>query len=543
VIAAAFSAFPISARAGNTAFTDVPDDSWAAGAIDSAVDSGLMGGIGDGLFGYGRQMTRAEFVAVLYRMFGWEDSAPSTATFADVPQEAWFYAPVEAAARHGVVDGSGLFDPKAPILRKDMAIMLVKALGYSTLAITIEKLESNPFDDVGGDIGYIIIAHDIGMINGTGDGKFSPDNTAKREEAAAMLTRVYDKMKGKLNWLHGFYAFSSYSQRGLIDGMDAVSFGWSRMEWDAINGAQLNTTGANGNIWRVPDSYESITGYIQDKSMKSSLCVYMDTSGGLNELLADGTAQERAVEAILNEATRVYDAIGYNPYDGVTIDFEGLRGAGARAAFITFLSALSDGLKEKGLSLYVTVQPVTSDGIYFDGYDYREIGRLADKVILMAHDYQPVSLNGFVGTEWQKNAALTPIAEIYVALKAITDPATGVEDKGKIALALSFGCYGWRIDDNGKVLSPTPVTPSIETVYARMAQPDTVFGWSDTYRNPYMTYTTENNENIFLWYEDSRSVMEKLDLARLFGITGASLWRLGIIPNYEGWDVMGCFGG
>ena len=533
--------FPHSARAESSAFSDIPPDSWAAGVVASAYSNGLMGGIGDGLFGYGRTMTRAEFVTVLCRMFGWDMIEPPSATFNDVSPGEWFYGYIEAAAQHGLADPTGSFYPNAPITRNDMAVMLVKALGYETLAVSAEKTERNPFNDVDGDIGYIIVAHDIGMINGVGDGKFAPGNTAKREEAAAMLTRVYDKMKSGLNWVHGFYAFSSYGQRSMINGMDAISFGWSKMEWDAENGARLNTSALGGNTWRIPESYELITEYQHDTGAKANLCVFMDNSGGLSELLADEAARNDAVEAILYEAARVYEAIGRSPYNGVTIDFEGLRGAEAKAAYTEFLRTLADGLKARGLSLYVTVQPVTADGIYFDGYDYREIGRLADKVILMAHNYQPVSLDGFVGTEWQKNAALTPVSEIYTALKAIVNAETGVEDKSKIALAFSFGCVGWLIDENGKVVSPTPVTPSMETVYSRMLQPDTVFGWSEIYRNSYLIYTTENGERVFLWYEGGRSVAEKLDLARLFGVTGASIWRLGIIPDYEKWNVIECY--
>ena len=540
-ILAVLSVSPLHARAENPAFSDVPPDSWAAGVIDSAVKSGLMGGMGDGLFGYGRTITRAEFVTVLCRMFGWEVIAPSSATFGDVSPGQWFYGAIEAAAQHGVVEAAGRFRPNEPITRKDMAVMLVKALGYDELAAFTAKTGLNPFVDVDSDIGYIIIAHDIGMINGIGEGKFAPDNTAKREEAAAMLTRVYDKMKSGSNWLHGFYAFSSYGQRNLIDGMDAVSFGWSKMEWDADNGARLNTTALGGNTWRIPESYELITEYQRNRGVKANLCVFMDTSGGLYELLADEASRKTAAEAIMGEATREYDAIGRSPYDGVTVDFEGLRGNEAKTRYTAFLSTLAEALKERGLSLYVTVQPVTADGIYFDGYDYREIGRLADKVILMAHNYQPVSLDGFFGTEWQRNAALTPVTEIYTALKAVTDEATGVEDISKVALAFSFGCTGWKVDENNRVVSPSPVSPSIETVYTRMLQPDTEFGWSDTYRNSYMIYTTEEGERIFLWYEDSRSITEKLDLAKLFGVTGSSIWRLGIIPDFEEWNVMGCF--
>ncbi|MCL2462681.1 MAG: glycosyl hydrolase family 18 protein, partial [Defluviitaleaceae bacterium] len=318
---------------------------------------------------------------------------------------------------------------------------------------------------------------------------------------------------------------------------NSVTFGWSAMTWDELDGAVLNTTSSGGNPWCIPDSYELIADYPHENGVNASLGVYMDDSMGLSGMLADGQSQNDAVKEILAEATRPYDAIGHSPYDGVTIDFEGLKGADAKAEFTAFLSALSGGLKSLGMSLYVTVQPVTADGQYYDGYDYRAIGRLADKVILMAHDYEPASMDGFVGTDWQKNAALTPIASVYTALRAITDPDTGVEDKGKVALALSFASVGWMIDGSGKLTSPDPVKPSADTVYARMNQPDTVLGWSDTYMNPYMTYTTEDGSKVFLWYEDSRSVAAKLQLAKLFGVTGASVWRLGIVPDYPGWDV------
>ena len=174
--------------------------------------------------------------------------------------------------------------------------------------------------------------------------------------------------------------------------------------------------------------------------------------------------------------------------------------------------------------------PATADGAYYDGYDYRAIGRLADKVILMAHDYQPTSLAGFLGTTYYKNAALTPIQSVYDSLRAATDPDAGVEDVSKLALAISCSATAWQVDGSGKLVSETPIHPAMSTVASRLQQ-GAVMGWSETYRNPYLTYTTENGQNIFLWYEDSRSVGEKVQLAKLFGITSVSLWRLGTIPN------------
>jgi spore germination protein YaaH len=533
------SGIPGASFAAEGEFSDIPADSWARDVITSARDYGLIDGIGEGLFGYGRTITRAEFVTIICRMFAWELISPPQGTFSDVANNEWYYPYAETALAHGVVDPAGTFSPGTPILRSEMAVMLVKALGYGgSFAEQIAKFGPPPFSDVTRDQGYISIAYDIGMIQGVSASSFAPDNTATREEAGAMLVRVYEKYKKKTDWLHGFYAFSSYEQRNVIRDTDAVSFGWSAMEWDAQNGARLSTSAAGGNRWSIPDGYGAVTEYAAQSGAKAHLSVYMDAAdGALNELLRRADARDEAVAAIVDEVTRPYEAIGKSPYSGVTIDFEGLRGSEIRSAYTTFLTDLSAELKSRNLSLYVTVQPAMEGG-YFDGYDYRAIGRLADKIILMAHDYNPASLEGFVGTEWQKNAALTPIASVYYALRAITDPQSGVEDRSRVVLALSFSSAGWQITEDGRVASAEAVHPAIATIRARMSQSDAVLGWSEVYRNPYITYGVETGEKYFVWYEDARSVGEKLRLARLFDISGASVWRIGTIPDYpETYDV------
>ena len=534
-----FSAWPILASEPiqTNLFSDVPAESWAAQAIESAVDTGLMNGMGDGVFGYGEIITRAQFVTVLNNMFSWDNVSAQNPSFIDVSPQHWFYDYVEAGLAQGIIDAGPAFNPDDPILRQDMAVMLVRALGYSALAEQVERFGIMPFSDVSRNKGYITIAHDIGMISGVGDGQFAPNNTATREQAAAMITRVYGRLNAPLYWVHGFYAFGAFGQRELMRDMDAVSFGWSAMEWDATNGARLNTTAIGGNPWVIPAGYELIANFPRENNTAAHLNVFMNNSMGLSGMIADEISRTQAVTAILHEATRIYEAIGRSPFDGVTINFEELRGESAKADFNAFLTELAQSTRAARLALHVTVHAPTLDGIYFDGYDFRTIGQLADKVILMAHDYHPRSLEGLLGTAWQRNAALTPIGEVYQSLRAITDPHTGVQDKDKIAIAFSFPNIGWFIDENGNAVSPSPVAVSMETALMRMGQPGTYFGWSEVFLNPYIIYTTESGERVFLWYEDSCSIYEKLRLARLFGITGASVWRMGIIPNEYEWNV------
>lgn len=532
---------PNTAMAATNPYTDIPEGNWSSSVVNAAKDYGIMQGVSDGIFGFGKTITKAEFITVLDRMFGWELINSNVPSFSDVSKNQWYYTYIETALKQKVIDKTQTFHPNDPITREEMATMLVRGLGYDALAQKVSSF-GNPFTDVVDRVGYITIASDIGMTKGTSETTFAPKLTAKREEAAAMLVRVYEKYKGKTDWIHGFYAISSFSQKELTKNMDAVSVGWSRMSYDPEKGAYLNTTTSDSNEWNIPASYESITSYLKGNSTKTHLSVYMDTSKSVtmkdgsktnicNAILLDSGKRTQAVNEIVNELTTNYSTIGYNPYSGVTIDFEGMKGNLLKDGFNSFLTELSAALKPLGKTLYVTVQPATSDGVYYDAYDFRTIGRLADKVILMAHDYNETTMpDNLLGSEYYKNTPVTPFASVYYGLKAITDKNTGVEDTNKIALGISFSSVGWEIK-NSKLVSTSSVSPIPSTIYARL-KAGAEKGYSEVYRNPNIHYTTEDGKEIFLWYEDTRSVGDKIQLAKLFGIKGVSLWRIGIIPNY-----------
>lgn len=538
-----------AAMAASTQYSDVPASSWAVGVINDATEYKLMDGVSDGVFGYGKSVTRAQFATMICRMFGWTEISPSTASFTDVSADKWYYKYIETALANDAFDAGGKFLPDEAISREDMAVMLVRGLGYKSLAKQVESY-GNSFTDVNANIGYITIAKDIGMVEGTGGGLFNPNNTAKREEAAAMLVRVYKKYVSETEWTHGFYAISSYSQKHISSEMDAVSLGWSKMVWDSENGASLNTTTSGGNEYSIPTEYNLITQYLDSNGTKAHLSVFMTTaqtvttstgtSNSLRELLKTEQSRKQAVAAIIKEATRKYELIGKSPFSGVTIDFEGLFAAD-KSNYTAFLKELSTELKSRNMTLYVAVHAALPDGEYYTGYDYKAIGNVVDKLILMAHDYSPTNLKGFVGSKWHENTALTPFAQVYYALRAVTDPETGVADTDKVVLALSFSAVAWQIGADGLLTSDISQYPTSERVYERMNQAGTATAYSDYYRNPYMTYKNEEGQRVFLWYENEQSVSDKLELALLFGINQVSVWRLGLIPEYDGynvWDVI-----
>ncbi|MEG2959532.1 MAG: S-layer homology domain-containing protein, partial [Oscillospiraceae bacterium] len=330
---------------------------------------------GDGRFGLEESITRSAFVTVLCRMFSWPLLSPVTPTFSDVPVAEWYYPSVETAAAHGVLPAGDRFRPSDFITRADMAEMLVRALGYGPLEATVAKLPS-PFSDVSGN-GFINIAYDVGMTVGTtaadGTAQFNPYDRATREEAAAMLLRVYDRYTQKIDWLHAFYASGSYNQMAFTPSLDGVSVGWARLEFDPALGPVLNTKKTNGNGWAEPPDSALVTDPLAQNGIPCNLNIFCGS--GQSVTLPDGT-KTNAVSAIISTPqTRkvAIDALvaAVSPrFAGITIDFEGLYSADTyKANFTAFMGELRAALPPDK-TLYVCVQPAD----WYKGFDFKALG-------------------------------------------------------------------------------------------------------------------------------------------------------------------------
>lgn len=525
---------PASAAEGSS-YSDVPPGDWSVSAIEKAKEYGLMDGIGGAQFGYGYQMNRASFVKVLCNMFSWAGVTPAAPSYTDT-QGHWAYPWVESALQHGALEPGGAFRPDASITREEMAVMLVRALDYDQVAASMENA-ALPFEDATTNRGYIALAYRFGIINGVsqqdGSTRFFPQNPANRETCAAMLVRTYERYTSKTDWLHGFYAFGSYPQINLTAKMDAVSVGWARLVADGEFSPYINQTTKNNNEWNVPTGSEAATDYFKENHIPYNLNVFCDGDALTRALVDDDAGQSTSTSM----GHAIYEIVrAAEPYNGVTIDFEGLR-ANNKDAFTHFMTVLRGQLNQMGKALWVAVQPPD----WYDGYDYKALGELCDKVILMAHDYKDRTAPTVGSTN--TNNPVSPINKVASALAAITDPVTGVQDKSKIALAIAIDSAGYQIDANGAITDAALYSPGSDILAGRLKQPDAVRGWSDTYRNAYVTYTGDDGKIYKIWYEDAQGVAEKVKLAAMFGVTGVSLWRIGNIPNVSdpalGYDVWG----
>ncbi|MDR1641265.1 MAG: S-layer homology domain-containing protein [Clostridiales bacterium] len=512
-------------------FDDVPRTHWAHADIQALRSLSVTQGVGDNMFGLGNSLTRAEFITFLSKLLDWE---------AEGGGDPWYAAFVDAGIKKGAIVGQASdFRPNDPITREEMAVMLVRSMGYDTLASQLDSLPQ-PFSDVDTNIGYISLAKDFGIIYGTAPGLFSPDQTATREQAAAMMVRLYNKLAqasssyASAGWkrANAFYAISSSSQTSLISSLDQVSFGWSRIEWK--DGVSLNFTSTNANEYHRPDGYEEVLGLAKSGGKKALLSVSVEgktvTASGNPEVSGEMPLSAYLISrdqfrshmvSLIAEA-----AIGY---DGVVADFENMSGEKSKSDYVLFLRALKAALPAGSSYLAVTVQPPRAGGLaYFDGYDFKEIGEIADEVILMAHDYEAKSLTpeemktGFTVTP------LSPINEVYYALSAVCDPDNGVADKSKVTLQISFSSCQWKTVD-GEITNRTPFTPDLAAILSRISS-GAQQHYSLKYENPFVTFLSEEGADNIVWYENKQSAEAKLRLASLMGVQGVSFWRLGLIP-------------
>lgn len=511
-------------------YTDVPSDHWAVAVINQAADAGIMQGRDNGEFGLGDTIKRCEFAAMLVRMMKWDKSIAQSSSFDDINSSDWFFADVNTLAERNVYSESS-FRPNDNITRREMAVMLVKALGYDELA----NSESNlVFSDVSTDSGYIAVAYNLGIINGKSETVFDPEGSALREEGAAMMMRLYNKYYSDIDELHGFYAISSWGQKELAAQMDTVSFGWSRLQYTDDGNVLLNQTTQDGNDWYMPDGYQDAMDYVMYGGATINLAVTMTDTEDCKAILLNAENRAEAVSQLV---------IASANFNGVTVDFEGMKGNELKEGFNQFIIELKSALGNK--KLYVAVHPVLKNSAeYFDAYDYKTLGEYADKIILMAHDYASYTLPDNLLNTTFIATPVTPFDEVYTALKAITNSQTGVQDKNKIIFAVSTAnTSAWNTTDK-KITDGKSIHPAMDTVEKRLAQPDTEITYSEKYKNPYAFYTTEEGQQILLWYEDSRSIKDKIKLSKMFGVNSLSVWRIGAIPNgateqyMNVWDVI-----
>ncbi len=188
---------PVTNSTVTMAFDDLDTVTWAYEAISALADAEIIAGRSETKFAPRDNVKREEFVKMIVCAMDAGQSAYS-GIFHDVEEGAWYAGYVLKAYEMGIVGGigDGLFGTGRNITRQDMAVMIYKALtakGVGLEAGALAFSDSAAVSDYAKDAVAALANAEI--INGQGDNTFNPNGEATRAEAASIIYGMYKRIQ------------------------------------------------------------------------------------------------------------------------------------------------------------------------------------------------------------------------------------------------------------------------------------------------------------------------------------------------------------
>jgi spore germination protein YaaH len=207
----------------------------------------------------------------------------------------------------------------------------------------------------------------------------------------------------------------------------------------------------------------------------------------------------RVRDLLIDDICRVTEG-----FDGVQIDFESVSRDDADY-FVDFLGELRARLPS-GHMLSVAV-PARTELIPNDAYDYARIASIADRLVIMAYD------------EHWSSSSPGPVASLSWCAKVV-DYARSTIAADRIVMGLPLYGRAWQ----DKRLARALRFKSVQDIVAEKNS-------STSYTSELGAYF-EYSENVVVkvFYDDERSILEKLRLYEARHISAVSFWRLGQGP-------------
>lgn len=169
---------------------------WTDEYINTLVDWGVMRGDVSGNMNGEKSITRAEFVAMVNRAFGY--TASTEHPFTDVTIKDWYNNDIGMAYNMGYFKGTGetTASPNSTLTREQAVVLIGRNLLLDEkLGETLGFSDSRTFSEW--SRGMVESAISAGFAGGYEDGTFQPQKEITRGEVAAMLAKAIGTMVNK----------------------------------------------------------------------------------------------------------------------------------------------------------------------------------------------------------------------------------------------------------------------------------------------------------------------------------------------------------
>lgn len=259
------------------------------------------------------------------------------------------------------------------------------------------------------------------------------------------------------------------------------------------------TNGKGDLNYEYRDDYGEILKFARERGIRTHASVALMVKDPLHELLTSSQNRKRLIDNIVYVVKR-------DGYNGVNIDFEFIDPADG-PYFTTFLRELKNALGSD-VTLSAAVFARTGKEKWPVAYEYENIGKIADYVVVMAYDYSySTSSPGPVAPLWW-------VRQVAAYMSARIDPA-------KVLLGVPTYGYDWS-SAGGKATTVTLTKlNSLKSKYKLNEYFDS------SSMSPYYIYYDEYGNKHTIWLENKMSLGEKLKVAKDYGLGGISFWRIG----------------
>ncbi|MGM7668723.1 S-layer homology domain-containing protein [Microbacterium sp. A93] len=178
--------------AASGGLTDVPENAWFYAPVNWMVGRGITTGFTDGTFRPNHPVTRGQAVAFLYRYVDEDFTVPARSGLTDVPPGHNFFEPISWATQNGVVTGYSdhTFRSGTNMTRGQVAAVLYRQADPDYTAPATSKLK----DVIKGQTNFYEaiswMVHEE-ITTGRANGTFDPGANVTRAEFAAFLHRYH----------------------------------------------------------------------------------------------------------------------------------------------------------------------------------------------------------------------------------------------------------------------------------------------------------------------------------------------------------------
>ncbi|WP_171683458.1 S-layer homology domain-containing protein [Paenibacillus planticolens] len=166
---------------------------WAEESIKQAAAKVIVDGYADGTFNPNGEITRAQFAVMLARALKLEGNGAALAFTDKESIGDWANRGIAQAVQAGIVKGysDGSFRPNAQISRAEMVMMIANALNLAANTNAATAFADHA-DIPAWAKAAVAATVESGIVQGVGDNKFAPNQTATRAQAAVILLRALE---------------------------------------------------------------------------------------------------------------------------------------------------------------------------------------------------------------------------------------------------------------------------------------------------------------------------------------------------------------